>query len=87
MMTTEGCKMSDDGLIHELVRENRSLMMSLHDSEKNVASLKIELKRISDSEVEVTLKFANSEKEITRLTLQLEDAEKEILRLQLALKS
>lgn len=62
-------------------------MLSLHDSEKNAAALKVELKRISDHEVELTLKFANSEKEITRLTVQLEDAEKEIVRLALLLKA
>lgn len=79
--------MSDDGLIYELLRENRSLMLSLHDSEKNVAALKIDLKRISDAEVEITLKFANSEKEISRIAVKLEDAEKEIVRLGLALKT
>ena len=79
--------MSSDNLIYELLRENKQLMLSLHDSEKNVAELKIELKRISDAEVEIRLKFANSEKEISRITLKLEDAEKEVIRLMLALKS
>ena len=79
--------MSDDGLFYELLRENRSLMLSLHDSEKNVAALKIELKRIGDSEVEIALKFASSEKEISRISVKLEDAEKEIVRLGLALKA
>ena len=79
--------MPDDKLLYELVRENRSLILSLHDSEKNVAALKFELKRITDSEIEITLKFANSEKEISRISVKLEDAEKEIIRLGLALKA
>jgi predicted nucleic acid-binding Zn-ribbon protein len=79
--------MSDDRLIYELLRESRSLMLSLNDSEQKVAALKVELKRISDAEVEITLKFAASEKEISRLTVKLEDAEKEIVRLGLLTKA
>jgi predicted RNase H-like nuclease (RuvC/YqgF family) len=79
--------MSEDGLVHELLRENRSLMLSLHDAEKNVTALKVELKRISDSELEITLKLGNSEKEISRLTVKLEDAENEIVRLGLLMKT
>lgn len=78
--------MSSDNLIYELLRENKSLMLSLHDAEKNVAELKIELRQISDSEMEFKFKFANSEKEISRITLKLEDAEKEIIRLGFTLK-
>jgi len=79
--------MSDDGLTYQLMRENQSLMLSLHDAEKNIAALKVELKHLSDTEVEITLKFANSEKEISRLTVKLEDAENEIVRLGLLLKT
>ncbi len=79
--------MSDDDLLYELMRENRSLILSLHDSEKNAAELKIDLKRITDSEAEITLRFANSKKEISRISVKLEDAQKEIIRLGLALKA
>lgn len=77
----------DNNMVYELLRENRSLMLSLHDSEKNVAALKIELKRVNDAEMEITLKFADSEKEISRLAVKLEDAEKEIVRLGFLLKT
>lgn len=79
--------MSNNELNYELNRENRSLMLSLHDSEKNAAELRVELNRVSAHEFELTLKFANSEKEISRLAVKLEDAEKEIVRLAILLKS
>ena len=79
--------MSNNRLIDELIRENKSLMLTLHDSEKNDASLRVELKLINDAQIEIKLKLANSEKELSRVTLALEDAEKEIVRLGLLLKT
>lgn len=52
IVNNKGVKMPDDGLAYELLRENRSLMLSLHDSEKNVAALKVEMKRINDAQGE-----------------------------------
>lgn len=78
--------MSDNSLIYELLRENKSLMLTLQDSEKNDALLRFELKLINDAQIEIRMKLANSEKELSRVTLALEDAEKEIIRLGLLLK-
>ena len=63
--------MSDNSLIYELLRENKSLMLTLQDSEKNDALLRFELKLINDAQIEIRMKLANSEKELSRVTLAL----------------
>lgn len=72
----------DDAIVYELIRENKSLMLSLEDAENQVVELKLRLMQMENGHLELVVKLENTSAEVYRLTLMLEDKDSEIGRLQ-----
>lgn len=70
-----------DELTYQLIRENRGILLSLTDSERQVAQLKVRLKTLKCGRVELIVEIEDAKIEISRLTLKLLDSAEEIAHL------
>ena len=66
---------NNTGLMYELIRENKSLMMTIEDDKNIIAKLKLDLVMIDNGTLQLKVELEKSKEEISNFTVQLKDAE------------
>lgn len=66
-----------NGLLYQLIRENRAILSSLSSAEHDLKKLKLELDMALDGQLQLSIKLADADKEIQRLTIGLISAQQQ----------